>query len=117
MISTKTVKSKQTDGVNRPGTPRRRGVTKKNAARGHPSKRATKGPAEPARAPRRDSKQQLCLHLLGRPEGASLEDLQLVTGWQAHTVRGFVAGTLKKMGVAVESFRTDGKERTYRVAK
>jgi hypothetical protein len=36
--------------------------------------------------------------------------------WQAHTVRGFVSGTLiKKLGLSVESFRSNEKERTYRV--
>jgi hypothetical protein len=39
------------------------------------------------------------------------------TGWQAHTVRGFVSGTLiKKLGLKVESFKSDGAERTYRIA-
>ena len=39
------------------------------------------------------------------------------TGWQAHTVRGFVSGTLiKKHGLKVESFRSEDKERTYRVS-
>ena len=39
-----------------------------------------------------------------------------LTGWQAHTVRGFVSGTLtKKLGLKIESFRSEGKERTYRI--
>jgi len=36
--------------------------------------------------------------------------------WQPHTVRGFVSGTLvKKLGLKVESFHTEEKERTYRI--
>ena len=39
------------------------------------------------------------------------------TTWQAHTVRGFISGTLgKKLGLAVESVRGEDKVRTYRLA-
>jgi hypothetical protein len=36
-------------------------------------------------------------------------------GWQAHTVRGFMAGAMKKAGYEVESFKPEGGERTYRI--
>jgi Protein of unknown function (DUF3489) len=36
-------------------------------------------------------------------------------GWQRHTVRGFMAGAMKKAGYAVESFKPEGGERTYRI--
>ena len=36
-------------------------------------------------------------------------------GWQKHTVRGFVAGAMKKAGYQVESFKSDKRERTYRI--
>ena len=36
-------------------------------------------------------------------------------GWQRHTVRGMMAGSLKKAGYAVESFKSDNGERTYRI--
>ena len=55
--------------------------------------------------------------MMRRKDGATLAEIMQATGWQAHTVRGFVAGTPKKMGVTVESFRSEDKERTYRVAK
>ncbi len=38
-------------------------------------------------------------------------------GWQKHTVRGFMAGAMKKAGYTVESFKPEGGERTYRSAK
>jgi hypothetical protein len=51
-----------------------------------------------------------------RPKGVTLKEIMKATGWQAHTVRGFVSGTLiKKQGLKVESFRSEEKERTYRV--
>ena len=38
------------------------------------------------------------------------------TGWQAHSVRGFISGTLgKKLKMKIDSFRTDKGDRTYRV--
>jgi hypothetical protein len=36
-------------------------------------------------------------------------------GWQRHTVRGFMAGAMKKAGFTVESFKPEGGERTARV--
>lgn len=57
------------------------------------------------------------LRLLNRPEGASIEELTRVTNWQQHSVRGFLAGTLKKkMGLAVTSSKADGELRRYRIA-
>lgn len=44
----------------------------------------------------RNSKQSACLTLLARPNGATIEDLQSATGWQSHSVRGFLAGAVKK---------------------
>ena len=40
------------------------------------------------------------------------------TGWQAHSVRGFISGSLgKKMGLTVDSFKREDGERGYRIAK
>jgi uncharacterized protein DUF3489 len=38
------------------------------------------------------AEQQVCLDLLNRPEGATVEELQAATGWQQRSVRGFLAG-------------------------
>jgi hypothetical protein len=56
---------------------------------------------------------QVCT-LLHRPEGATLDEIRSATGWQAHTVRGFISRTLRKQGRRVRSFRKDG-ERVYRL--
>lgn len=56
------------------------------------------------------------LQLLNRPEGASIEDMMLATEWQQHSVRGFLAGTVKKkMGLALTSTKVEGEVRRYRI--
>jgi hypothetical protein len=65
---------------------------------------------------REGSKKADVLDLLRRKQGATLAEIMQATGWQAHTVRGFIAGTVtKRLGLKVESFRNDDKVRTYRV--
>jgi len=67
---------------------------------------------------REGSKKAIVLEMLRRPEGASLKDIMEATGWQAHSVRGFISGSLtKKMGLNVESFKTPEGARAYRIAK
>lgn len=53
--------------------------------------------------------------LLARPDGASIAELMDATGWQAHSVRGAMAGSLKRRGLTITSEKTDGVRR-YRVA-
>ena len=82
--------------------------------------------AEPARQPtvantvapaRTGSKTAKILDLLKRPGGATLQDLMKATGWQPHSVRGFLSGTLgKKMGIPVESTKREDEQRVYRIA-
>ncbi len=65
----------------------------------------------------RPSKKATCLALLERAEGASIAELQQATGWQAHSVRGFLAGTVSKMaGLTLGSTKTSG-ERRYHVRR
>jgi hypothetical protein len=61
------------------------------------------------------SKLDKLLAQLRRPGGASLAELMKVTGWQQHSVRGALAGTLKKKGHQITSEVTDGVRR-YSVA-
>jgi hypothetical protein len=60
------------------------------------------------------SKLDRMVALLSRPEGASLAELIAATGWQAHSVRGALAGSLKKKGHAISSEKLGG-ERRYRI--
>jgi hypothetical protein len=57
--------------------------------------------------PRAGTKQALMIDLLKRPEGATVEQIAAATGWQHHTIRGAIAGALKKkLGLTVEATRT-----------
>jgi hypothetical protein len=74
----------------------------------------TKAP-KGARA-RKGSKTAKILALLKRPGGAALKELMKATGWQPHSVRGFLSGVLtKKMGLKVRSVKGASGERRYSV--
>lgn len=49
--------------------------------------------------------------LLAGPDGASIAEIMAATGWQAHSVRGAMAGALKKRGLAIVSERIAGVRR------
>jgi hypothetical protein len=84
-----------------------------------PAKRAAKGKAA-AQAreipvPREGSKTAQVIAMLKRKNGATLSEIVQKMRWQRHTVRGFMAGAMKKAGYAVESFKTEGGDRSYRI--
>jgi len=82
------------------------------------AKAAKKAPkaAKKADGARDGSKAAKVLELLKRPDGTTLAELMKATGWQAHSLRGFLSGTVrKKMGLEVASTKTEDGERTYSV--
>lgn len=63
------------------------------------------------------SKQDHIISLLRGQDGASLVEMQKASGWQAHSVRGFLSGTVKKkLALKLQSEQTDDGERRYRLA-
>jgi hypothetical protein len=81
--------------------------------RASPSKTARK--AKPAQSTQPKTKRERIIALLKRPEGATLKTIMSATGWQAHSVRGFISAQLtKKSALKVKSFKRDG-ERVYRI--
>jgi hypothetical protein len=62
------------------------------------------------------TKKETVLGLLRRPQGATVAELMQATGWQSHSVRGFLSGALKKkMGLKVRSGKRADGVRTYSV--
>jgi len=65
----------------------------------------------------RVTKQERVLVMLSSSKGASIGEIMRATGWQQHSVRGFLAGTVKKkLGLALTSSKSDGELRRYRLA-
>jgi hypothetical protein len=65
---------------------------------------------------RSGSKAQKVLELMKRKEGATLAEIAKAPDWQNHSIRGFVSGRVtKKLGLKVESTKSDAGERTYRI--
>ena len=90
-----------------------------NRAKSAPKAKALKktpNGAKKAGSARDGSKTAKVLDLLKRHEGASMKELLKSTGWQPHSVRGFLSGTIrKKMGMTVTSTKTEDGERTYSI--
>jgi hypothetical protein len=79
---------------------------------GKPTRRASQSRQRPVF--REGSKAAEVCTLLSRQEGATMNEIRSQTGWQAHTVRGFISRNLSKPGRKVRSFEREG-ERVYRL--
>jgi hypothetical protein len=65
---------------------------------------------------KRPSKQEAVIAMLQRPEGATVDEVASVMGWQRHTVRRLFSGTLKKkLGLSLASNQEE-RGRVYRIA-
>ena len=83
---------------------------KTNAPKSEPKPIATE------RKIREGTKQALVIEMLRRPKGASIAEIVDATNWASHTIRGFLAGTVKKkLGYAIDSEKDDERGRVYRL--
>jgi hypothetical protein len=95
----------EANGAARPA----KGKGKAKATKAAPPTSEPEAAGEPTAkpTPRAGTKQALMIHLLKRPEGATVEQIAAATGWQHHTIRGAISGALKKkLGLTVEATRT-----------
>ena len=102
----------------RPVSTRRASGKKAKASQKPRSTPAVAKPPKPTEAQREErvTKQERLLTLLSQPEGASIEDMMQATKWQQHSVRGFLAGTVKKkLGFPLTSSKLNGDVRRYRI--
>ena len=95
-----------------------------NTARTSKKAARTKGAAKPKAAtkatstPRTESKQSQLIAMLKQPDGATIVEITKALSWLPHTVRGAIAGALKKkLGLNVQSEKVDDRGRVYRIAE
>jgi hypothetical protein len=129
MTSTTETETTPDASAEQPKAPKKAPVGARRAnvapAKPKPGKKATpakKAPESAKRAKvaepeaREGRKTAKILDLLKRPGGATSKELQKTTGWQPHSLRGFLSGTIgKKMGLAVTCTKSEDGERTYSV--
>jgi len=110
-------------GASAKGTSKKAATGKKGAPKAQKTAKGGKKAANPRRAkevaaPRPESKGAKVLALIRRPKGATLAELAKLTGWQNHSIRGYLSGTIgKRMGLTVESIRREDGERVYSISK
>jgi hypothetical protein len=79
---------------------------------------AVADPAPKARTVRAGTKQAMLIEMLRAETGATIDEIIVATGWQQHTVRGAIAGALKrKLGLDVTSEKVEGRGRVYRLSR
>lgn len=80
------------------------------------ARRGGGSPHDGAADPPRRTKAGIVVELLSRGEGAAIAEMAAATGWQPHSVRGFLSGALKKRrGFRIEAEKDDAGVRRYRI--
>jgi Protein of unknown function (DUF3489) len=104
----------ESDATPEPEIPNAR---RKAAKKAKPAKKRAATKKAPAKDTERANKKAEVIALMKRAKGATLAEIVAATGWQAHTVRGFVSILGSKGGEKVESSKSATGERTYKIAK
>ena len=100
------------------GAAQKRRTSSPNSGRSRTSSTKSSRTPDGNAQPRPGSKQALLLELLRRRAGASLVEIVAATGWQPHSVRGAISGTVhKKLGLRVTNERVEQRGRVYRIAE
>ncbi|HEY4359586.1 MAG TPA: DUF3489 domain-containing protein [Bryobacteraceae bacterium] len=68
-------------------------------------------------APRTGSKGASVIEMMRRPKGATLAEIMKATGWQAHSVRGYISIASNKRGIKIESTKNQAGDRSYRITR
>ena len=96
----------------------------KQAKQSKPAKPKQPKPAKTTAAPKqggktseRSNKKAKVIALMKRAKGVTLAEILEATGWQKHTVRGFVSILGSQDGHTIESSKNNAGERTYKIAK
>ena len=109
-----------TDSANG-GTPEVAAAQPKNERKAKKAKATKKAPRAKKSAGKhkadRANKKAEVIAMMKRTKGATLPEIMKATGWQAHTVRGFVSILGSKAGEKIESSKNAAGERTYKIAK
>src|SRR5579872_2382503 len=100
------------DGVQQEPVVPAKGKAKKSPAKPRRHARALKGAAESG-----TNKKAEVIAMMKRAKGATLAEIMQATGWQKHTVRGFVSILGSKGGLKIESSKNAAGERSYYIAK
>jgi uncharacterized protein DUF3489 len=95
------------------GRPKAAAPKKRSKARKDPAKVAPTGKAS---APRAETKGAKILEMIRRVKGATLAEIMKATGWQAHSVRGFLSVAGRRHAIKIESLKNDDGERLYKIA-
>ena len=104
-----TIESNATPETETPKARRKAAKKPKPAKKPAAAKKAAKPKSD------RANKKAEVIALMKRSKGATLAEIMKATGWQAHTVRGFVSILGKKGGEKIESSKSADGERTYKI--
>jgi Protein of unknown function (DUF3489) len=92
-------------------------ATKRTRSKKSPAKARRRAEAQKGATESRTNRKAEVIEMMRRAKGATLPEIMEATGWQKHTVRGFVSILGSKRGEKIESMKNAAGERTYRIGK